>query len=111
MEIRELMKDMHIFMMLSHNETFGLVYLEAITQNLPVIYTKGEGFDRYFNEGTVGYASNSKDGTELIKQTHKMIKNYACFQQQLNCLDKQQFSWEHNAERHKNIYESIMLRE
>uniref|UniRef100_UPI0031BAB226 glycosyltransferase family 4 protein n=1 Tax=Staphylococcus sp. GDY8P76P TaxID=2804426 RepID=UPI0031BAB226 len=110
-EIRELMKDMHIFMMLSHNETFGLVYLEAITQNLPVIYTKGEGFDRYFNEGTVGYASNSKDGTELIKQTHKMIKNYACFQQQLNCLDKQQFSWEHNAERHKNIYESIMLRE
>lgn len=109
-EIKELMKDMHVYMMLSHRETFGLVYLEAITQNLPAIYTKGEGFDRYFNEGTVGYASNSKDGTELIKKTHKILQNYNKLQQQLSHIDKRQFSWEHNAESHKNIYESIILR-
>lgn len=110
LELIELMRDMHIFIMLSHKETFGLVYLEAITQNLPVIYTKGEGFDCYFNEGAVGYASSSKDGTELIKQTHKVLQKYNQFQQQLNHIDKRQFSWEHNAERHKNIYESIILR-
>ena len=40
-----------IFVMPSINETFGLVYAEAMSQGLPVIYTKGQGFDKQFNDG------------------------------------------------------------
>ena len=39
----------------SRYETFGLVYGEAMSQGLPIIYSKGQGVDGYFKEGTVGY--------------------------------------------------------
>ena len=34
-----------IFCMCSFHETFGLVYLEALSQQVPIIYTKNEGVD------------------------------------------------------------------
>ena len=37
-------------------ETFGMVYLEAMSQGLPVLYTRGQGFDGQFPEGEVGFA-------------------------------------------------------
>jgi glycosyltransferase involved in cell wall biosynthesis len=45
-----------IFIMPSYNETFGLVYIEAMSQGLPIIYTQNEGVDGYFKEGSVGYS-------------------------------------------------------
>lgn len=38
----------------SHKETFGLVYAEAMSQGLPIIYTKNQGFDGQFPDGYVG---------------------------------------------------------
>lgn len=42
-----------VFAMPSITESFGLVYLEALSQNLPVLYTKGQGIDGLL-EGPVG---------------------------------------------------------
>lgn len=109
-EISEIMKKMHIFTLVSHHETFGLVYLEALTQNLPVIYTKDEGFDKYFLEGTVGYPVNSNSGIDLIKKTKMIINNYSQIQNNLKDLNKQAFSWEQNALYHKDIYIKIINR-
>ncbi|MGJ5710482.1 glycosyltransferase family 4 protein [Staphylococcus equorum] len=109
-EISEIMKEMHIFSLVSHHETFGLVYLEALTQNLPVIYTKDEGFDKYFLEGIVGYPVNSNSGIDLIKKTKMIINNYSQIQNNLNDLNKQAFSWEQNALYHKDIYIKIINR-
>ena len=44
-----------LFVMPSFTESFGLVYAEAMSQGLPVIYSKGQGFDRQFPEGEAGY--------------------------------------------------------
>ncbi|MDK9873191.1 glycosyltransferase family 4 protein, partial [Staphylococcus equorum] len=109
-EISEIMKEMNIFSLVSHHETFGLVYLEALTQNLPVIYTKDEGFDKYFLEGIVGYPVNPKSGIDLIKKTKMIINNYSQIQNNLNDLNKQAFSWEQNALYHKDIYIKIINR-
>lgn len=49
----KIMRDCSLFAMPSIHETFGLVYIEALTQNLPIIYSKGEGVDGIFDE-TVG---------------------------------------------------------
>lgn len=38
----------------SLRETFGLVYVEAMTQGLPVIYSRGQGFDGFFKDGEIG---------------------------------------------------------
>lgn len=102
------MNKMHVFSLVSHHESFGLVYLEALTQNLPVLYTKNEGFDKYFVDGTVGYSVNSKDGIDLIKKTNMIIDNYSQIQNNLNELNKEAFSWEQNAEYHNEVYLKII---
>ncbi|PMG75195.1 hypothetical protein BCU83_17855 [Vibrio breoganii] len=43
-----------LFIMPSFKETFGLVYLEAISRCVPVIYSKNQGIDGVFKEGEVG---------------------------------------------------------
>ncbi|MBN6204695.1 glycosyltransferase family 4 protein [Staphylococcus saprophyticus] len=107
-EISGIMKEMHIFSLVSHHESFGLVYLEAITQNLPVLYTRNEGFDKYFVDGVVGYSVNSKNGIDLIKKTNAILENYSQIQNNLNGLNKEAFSWEQNANYHKGIYLRII---
>ena len=59
-EIIEIYKDKHIFIMPSFTETFGMVYAEAMTQGLPCIYTKNEGFDGNFADGDVGFCVNNR---------------------------------------------------
>ena len=46
-----------VFAMPSIAETFGLVYLEALSQNLPVVFTKGQGIDGLFDD-TIGIGVN-----------------------------------------------------
>ena len=54
-----------VFVMASHAETFGLVYLEAVSRCLPLVYTAGTGIDGVFDDRHVGFAVNS-NSTESI---------------------------------------------
>ena len=54
-----------VFVLLSYYETFGLVYAEALSRGVPVIYTKNEGFDEQFEEGKVGHSCNPNDYVKL----------------------------------------------
>lgn len=56
-----------MLVMPSFSETFGLVYVEAMSLGLPVIYTRGQGFDGFFAEGEVGF-SVDPFSTETRKQ-------------------------------------------
>lgn len=39
----------------SSAETFGMVYLEAMSRGVPVLYTRGQGFDGLYPEGSIGF--------------------------------------------------------
>ena len=70
-----------IFVMPSFTESFGLVYAEAISQGLPVVYSKGQGFDGQFEEGVVGYhcdANQVEDVEECIRRIVKVNLSPAC---------------------------------
>lgn len=54
--LREAYRQADVFIMLSEFETFGKVYIEALTQGLPIIYTKGQGVDGFFEENPIGLA-------------------------------------------------------
>ena len=69
----KLYREHDIFVMPSYTETFGLVYAEALTQGLPVIYSKGQGFDGQFEEGEVGYGVNAEDEYEIANNILKII--------------------------------------
>lgn len=66
-----------IFVMPSIRETFGLVYAEAMSQGLPVIYTKNQGFDKQFEDGEVGYSVYPQDYVDIAKKIKLIIENYS----------------------------------
>ena len=65
----------NIFIMISHKETFGLVYLEALSQGLSLIYSKNTGIDGLFKEGEVGYGVNPKSAKDVADTVLKAHKN------------------------------------
>ena len=96
-----------IFIMPSYTETFGLVYAEAMSQGLPVIYTAGQGFDGFFADGQVGYAVPVED-VEYI--AHRVIDCYKHYQQISNaCIEKIKiFNWQTIAKDYVTLYQSII---
>lgn len=73
----EAYRESDVFLLPSLNETFGRVYLEAMTQGLPVLYTAGQGFDGLFKEGEVGY-SIPHDSPEIIADRIESILDDYC---------------------------------
>lgn len=65
-----------IFLMPSFHETFGRVYVEAMSQGLPVLYSAGQGFDQNFADGEVGYAIPPKDPETIANRVEDVLRNY-----------------------------------
>lgn len=96
-----------IFVMPSLNETFGLVYIEALSQGLPIVYSKGQGIDGYFKEGEVGYHVNSKDANEIALTLEKIINEYREISPR--CVKRAKpFSWIRIAEVYNMLYHQIV---
>ncbi|MDO5718153.1 MAG: glycosyltransferase family 4 protein [Tissierellia bacterium] len=104
--MRELRKS-DIFIMPSFTETFGLSYVEAMSQGLPVIYTEGQGFDGQFPDGLVGYPVNPKSPVDIIEKIDLITDNYKKIS--LEAVKKsKKFNWESIAEIYKQIYFDIL---
>ena len=68
----------------SSAETFGMVYLEAMSQGVPVIYTRGQGFDGQFPEGAVGYGAACGNVREQADRLIQIADGYA--ERSLRCV-------------------------
>lgn len=75
-ELAELFRQMDIFALLSSRETFGLVYPEAMSQGLPVIYTQGEGFDAFFDNYQVGVSVDRTNQEAFNKGLEYILAHY-----------------------------------
>lgn len=96
-----------IFIMPSKYETFGLVYAEALSQSLPIIYSKDQGFDGQIPEGKVGYSVIYNDELEIANKIEKIFKNQKNYLKNIpNQLNK--FNWENIAKEYKFIYSKIL---
>lgn len=60
----------------SSAETFGMVYLEAMSQGVPVLYTRGQGFDGQFPEGEVGFSVACGDVREQAARLIDATEGY-----------------------------------
>ena len=96
-----------LFVMPSHTETFGLVYAEAMSQGVPVLYTRGQGFDGHFPDGTVGYAVSDTDPAELAEKIRQAAADHSRLS--ANCLAHvSRFDWHTIAKEYRDIYESAI---
>ncbi len=95
-----------IFVMPSLHESFGMVYIEAMTQGLPVIYTRNEGFDNQFKEGEVGYSVDCYRPEELVDAIKKIILDYKAIS--FRCLERvNKYEWANIANEYYAIYKRI----
>lgn len=100
-------KEASIFILASHNETFGISYLEAISQAIPVIYTKNEGFDKLFSEGFVGYSVDSNNYNELANKIEEVMRNYE--ELSSNCINVvNEFNWDIIGKKYDEIYKEVI---
>ncbi|MDN4861150.1 glycosyltransferase family 4 protein [Priestia aryabhattai] len=105
-KLMELYRAHDIFVMPSKTETFGLVYAEAMSQGLPVIYTKGEGFDGQFKEGSIGYSVRYFSPSEIADSIVRIKENYRDISH--NCLEScGKFNWSIITNKYHNIYGNI----
>lgn len=96
-----------IFIMPSKTETFGLVYVEAMSQGLPVIYSKGQGFDNQFDQGLVGYAVDPTSEKDVANKILRIIKDFKSLSQ--NCIENTgEFDWRKIADKYIIEYKNIM---
>lgn len=106
-ELISIYRENDIFIMPSFSETFGLVYPEAMSQGLPVLYTKGQGFDGQYEDGYVGYPACADDPKDIAEKIQWIVKDYKELSENaLEAYDK--FNWEILSENYKEIYLNIV---
>jgi glycosyltransferase involved in cell wall biosynthesis len=103
-EVLLFLRDSDILIMPSVFESFGLVYAEAMSQGLPVIYSKGQGFDGQFNNGVVGYAVNSYDYNEISDKILAVYSDYQKFSKRCIAFVAK-FNWTSIANEYKQLYD------
>lgn len=64
-EIIHYLDSCSVFIMISHTEAFGLVYLEAMARGCIVIASRDEGFDGIIRDGENGFLCKAGDVDEL----------------------------------------------
>lgn len=105
-KLKSIYRENDIFIMPSLTESFGLVYAEALSQGLPIIYSEGQGFDEQFENGFVGYKVKSKSSKEISIAVKKILNNYDYISN--NCVDAaEKFNWKDIAYQYLNIYKSL----
>jgi glycosyltransferase involved in cell wall biosynthesis len=105
--MKELYRQHHIFIMISKLETFGLVYLEAMSQGLPVVHTAGQGIDGYFENSDFAIPVDANGTDQVVKALGKLVDTYKISSQNAMIAVKS-FSWQQIANKYSNIYFEIM---
>jgi len=74
-QLLKIFKESHVFAMPSTQETFGLVYVEALLQGLPILYTANEGIDGFYEE-KIGEKIYIDTVEEIKQKLMTLIRNY-----------------------------------
>lgn len=107
-EIIEEMRQANAFVMVSKPETFGLVYVEALSQHLPIIYAEGQGFDGYYPDGFVGYPADAGNVGSIAEKIESLIRNYAAIASNVVSLNlDEDFDWSNIGKKYLNIYKTL----
>ncbi|SCZ85246.1 glycosyltransferase [Nitrosomonas mobilis] len=105
--LRTILRSCDLLAMPSFRETLGVVYLEAMSQGLPVIYTKGQGFDGIYEEGCVGYSVDPSSPKDLARKIELIYKNYTRVSESALNASKD-YSWDLVGGRVFKLYSEIV---
>jgi|SRR5690554_82365 len=104
-ELKRVLQRSDIFTMTSLKETFGLVYGEALSQGIPVLYTINEGIDGVF-EKTIGVGVNPHSIDSICAGIRKIINEYDKFDFIPNQI-VEKLDWKNITVKYLKVYESV----
>lgn len=108
--IPELYKEVNAFVLASRMETFGVVYIEAMSVGLPVIATICGGPENFVND-KVGYLIEKENIQQLTDAMIKMIENRNRFNSdEIKAYAVENFSPRIVAEKITHVYEELYTR-
>lgn len=94
-----------IFAMPSLRETFGLVYIEALSQGLPVLFTADQGIDGVFGSLKIGEKVNAHSVSSIAQGLEKVLLNFGEYD--LSRINFTRFDWDKIAEQYRDMYYEI----
>ena len=101
-KLLEIYRQNAFFAMPSKNETFGLVYIEALLQGLPVLYTENDGIDGFYQE-KIGEKVRSGDVEDIKNKLILLLENYNNYNIPTDKL-KHNHDWKRIAEVYRQLY-------
>ena len=67
------------FVLPSKNETFGMAYIEALSNGCPILYTAGTGIDGYFDDSDIGIKLVDLSVEAVKEALIKMMHEYSTY--------------------------------
>ncbi len=109
-QLIEYYQESDIFIMPSFRESFGLVYVEAMSQGTPVVYTHGQGFDGQFENKVIGVSIKATSILEMIEALKYIESNYSTLSK--NCYQNvEKFSWPNIIQGYLDVINRILTSE
>ncbi|UNY97888.1 glycosyltransferase family 4 protein [Zhouia spongiae] len=104
--LKDLLATSNLFAMPSYNETFGLVYAEALTQSTLIMYAQNDGVDGIYSEKT-GVKINPFSVQSIESGILAIAENYKEYN--FNPTEETKVNdWERIAKQYRNIYNFIL---
>ena len=100
-----------IFVLPSWQETFGLVYTEAIAHGKPIIGCRGQGVDGIIVHNKTGLLAKPRDVDSLIEAIDFLLKYPKKAKEmgkRANKLVLRNYTWEKNASKTNKIYKEVL---
>lgn len=104
-QLLKLYRQHSIFAMVSKSETFGLVYLEALSQNLRLLYSKGTGIDGMLDNVGVPVDANSVES--IANGLRQLIDNYENINDNSQ-IDFSDFNWDNISDHYYCLFKEIL---
>lgn len=73
-ELRPALADYAALVLPSYPETFGMVYIEALSAGLPVIYARNSGIDGYIDEELIATAVDHRDIGAIVAAMRSVLE-------------------------------------
>jgi glycosyltransferase involved in cell wall biosynthesis len=106
-KLKSIYQNHDIFIMISKYETFGLVYLEALSQGLPIIHSRGQGIDGYFKNSLFARAVDYNSGEQVHSAIKELMINYSSISAQAKQAAKK-FDWEYISQDYNDLYNKVL---
>lgn len=105
-DLSTLLRGCDIFAMPSKNETFGLVYMEALLQGLPILFTKNEGIDGFYGD-RIGEGVDNTSFQEIAGKLCRIIDKYDDYEFDQNVF-VENHDWKNIAWHYNELYFSLI---